>query len=256
MENKEFLKKILTSDINSSDLKLMTEFLMDRRILFGHSKKIRHHSMSKYIICSKNEIDIFNPYIVILSLQRAFKNLLDIKNIIIIFSNKMTDRGSVNEIIDLASNFNVNYICFKWLGGTLTNVSNTISSINKIDTFKSQLSLETKNIKRTFGIENKLKKITKNLSGLKNIKNNMPDAIFSFSAKNDIIALAEAKKLGIKTFAVCDSNTDSSYVDFPLIGNDDIRFSIKLFIDFLREALLKINEKIKLSNTERIKSKK
>lgn len=245
IDSTEIIRKIIQKELNSSDYEQITFSLISKRILFGHLKRLRHHSMSKYIMFSQNQIDIMNPYSVIFSLREAYKNIVQSNKIMVIFSNKMTDRGNLSEVVDLCNTFKIPYIASKWQGGMISNFSNTIQSLQRMEDFENQINVVSKrNVKKLLLVKRKFTTLSKNLSGIKMLKNtSLPDLLFSFSAKNDAIALQEARKIGIKTIALSDSNADISYIDVPVIGNDDIRFSTKFFIDFLRLAIMDKNEK-------------
>ena len=94
---------------------------------------------------------------------------------------------------------------------------------------------ETK--KEILELNRELEKKDKVLSGIKDMTR-MPDALFIIDPKRESIAVQEAKKMGIKIFAVVDTNCNPDEIDFPIPGNDDAIRAIALFLDVMARAVL------------------
>ena len=94
---------------------------------------------------------------------------------------------------------------------------------------------ETK--KEILDLQRELDKKNKVLAGIKNMAK-LPDAMFIIDPKRESIAVNEARKLGIKIFAVVDTNCDPDEIDYPIPGNDDAIRAIALFLDTMARAII------------------
>ena len=60
--------------------------------------------------------------------------------------------------------------------------------------------------------------------------NRLPEALLVVDPRREHIAVAEARKLGIKVVALLDTDCDPDMIDLPIPGNDDSMRSIELVI--------------------------
>ena len=65
----------------------------------------------------------------------------------------------------------------------------------------------------------------------------VPAALFIIDIGHEHIALAEAKRLGISTFGVVDTNCDPNKVDFSIPANDDATKSIAIIVNYITAAI-------------------
>ena len=127
------------------------------------------------------------------------------------------------------------FVTERWLGGMMTNFSTirrSVKKMNNIDRMLADGSLTsvTKKERLTLTRErNKLEKVLGGVAGL----NRLPHAVFMVDIHHEHIALAESHKLGLKTFAMVDTNSDPNLVDFPIPSNDDASKSIKVITEFV-----------------------
>jgi len=109
--------------------------------------------------------------------------------------------------------------------------------LKKIEKMQEDGTYELLTKKEVAKHEHERTRLDKNLSGVKDM-NKLPGAIFVIDPKKEIIAIAEAKKLGIPIVALVDTNCDPDLIDYPIPGNDDAIRSINLFCREMADAIL------------------
>ena len=132
------------------------------------------------------------------------------------------------------------YAASRWLGGGLTNFATVKISLKK---YRSYLEMENKgelvamsNKKEVAAIRREMSRMHRNFEGIVHV-NELPAAIFVIDAKQEQIALHEARRMGIPSVAIVDTNSDPSTVDYPIAGNDDSVKSIQILVDTVAEAI-------------------
>ena len=131
------------------------------------------------------------------------------------------------------------FVAERWLGGMLTNFSTIRKSIKKKQNIEKMLtdgSFNNITKKERLMLARQQAKLDRVLGGIENL-GRVPAAVFMVDISHEHIALAEAKKLGIKTFGIVDTNSDPTLVDFAVPGNDDASKSIKIITEYLVEAI-------------------
>ena len=132
----------------------------------------------------------------------------------------------------------------RWLGGTMTNFSTIRKSIDRLlqlEKMDEEGAFEHLHKKEVLNKRKDIEKLNKFLGGIKNMRE-LPHAIFIIDTQKERIALAEARTLGIKTFALVDTNWNPDGIDFPFPGNDDAIRSIKLFTTRIADIALEGQE--------------
>jgi small subunit ribosomal protein S2 len=133
------------------------------------------------------------------------------------------------------------YVTERWLGGMLTNFATVRKSIKKmsnIDKMAQNGTMATLSKKERLMISREKEKLQRVLGGIEDL-NRLPAALFIVDIKNEHIAVKEAQKLNIPTFAMVDTNSDPTQVDFPIPANDDASKSIALITKAIMEAVEK-----------------
>jgi small subunit ribosomal protein S2 len=215
--------------------------LLESGVHFGHQTNRWNPIMKKYIYGARNGI-----YIV--DLQKTLKKFREAEECItklgqdgkkILFV--ATKRQAQELIASQAERCGMYYVNQRWLGGTLTNFSTIKKSIDRLkelEQMEADGKFELLHKKEAVQKRKDISKLNKFLSGIKKMTR-LPDAIFIIDTRKERIALAEAKKLGIKVIALVDTNCDPTGIDFPIPGNDDAIRSIRLFTERIAEILLK-----------------
>src|SRR6187399_2865238 len=142
-----------------------------------------------------------------------------------------TKRQAQDVVAEEALRCNMYFVNQRWLGGLLTNFSTiqkSIKRLKELDTIATDGRYELLPKKEVTRLERERTGLEKNLSGIKNMPR-LPDAIFVIDSKNEEIAVAEARRLGIPVIAIVDTNCDPDVVDYVIPGNDDALRAIRLF---------------------------
>ena len=132
------------------------------------------------------------------------------------------------------------YVNQRWLGGMLTNFSTIKNSLGRLKDFEHMQEMgmwETLPKKEVLQLQKKADKLEKLLGGIKSMES-LPGALFVIDCKKEKIAISEAKKLGIPTVAVVDTNCDPDDIDYVIPGNDDAIRAIRLMTSQIAQAAM------------------
>jgi small subunit ribosomal protein S2 len=132
------------------------------------------------------------------------------------------------------------FVCDRWLGGMMTNFTTIRKSIKKMQSFEKMLgdgTLSSVTKKERLTMSREKDKLEKVLGGIANL-GRLPAALFVVDIAHEHIAIAEAQRLGIRTFGIVDTNSDPNLVDFAIPGNDDASKSIRIITNYMVDAIL------------------
>jgi len=229
---------------NSQNVKLIMEKINIEDLLksgahYGHPVSKWNPQFKPFIVAKKNGICIIDLKSTLSYLEKAVKELVDISkkggNILFV-GTKTQAKDIVQTCADQCGMF---YIVERWLGGTLTNFSTIKKSINRLvmlDKESSSIYKDKTKKERSMLTREKLK-LSDLHRGIKDMKH-LPSALFVVDAKQEMIAIAEAKCLGIPTFGLVDTNTDPFSLDYPIPANDDSIKTIKLIMSYISDSIL------------------
>lgn len=220
--------------------KSLHQQLLEAGVHFGHLKKKWNPKMLPYIFAEKNGIHIIDLNKTIEGLEEAAAALKSIaksgKKIMFVATKKQA-----KEIVaEAASKVNMPYVTERWLGGMLTNFQTIRKSVKKMQSIEKMLAdgtLDSVTKKERLTLDRSREKMEKVLGGISNMPRT-PHALFMVDISHEHIALAEAKRLGITTFAMVDTNSDPSKVDFAIPSNDDATKSIAIITYYLTAAIM------------------
>ena len=219
--------------------KISQQQLLDAGVHFGHLKKKWNPKMLPYIFMERKGIHIIDLNRTQEKLQESANALRQIaksgRKILFVATKKQAK----DLVAELAQSVNMPYVTERWLGGMLTNFTTIRKSIKKKQNIEKMLSdgaLNNITKKERLMLSRQQLKLNKVLGGIENL-NRIPAAIFMVDIGHEHIALEEAKKLGIRTFGIVDTNSDPTSVDFAVPGNDDASKSIKIITEYLVEAV-------------------
>lgn len=220
--------------------KSLHQQLLEAGVHFGHQKKKWNPKMLPYIFTEKNGIHIIDLNKTIQGLDEAAAALKQIaksgKKIMFVATKKQA-----KEIVsEAAARANMPFVTERWLGGMLTNFQTIRKSVKKmqhIDKMLNDGSLESVTKKERLTLTRSKEKMEKVLGGISQM-GRTPAAIFMVDISHEHIALAEAKRLGITTFAMVDTNSDPTKVDFSIPSNDDATKSIAAITNYLTNAII------------------
>lgn len=213
--------------------------LLDAGVHFGHLRKKWNPKMLPYIFAEKKGIHIIDLNKTTEHLQEAAAALKQMarsgKKIMFVGTKKQA-----KEIVtECARKVNMPFATERWLGGMLTNFNTVRKSVKKMQSIDKMLndgSAEslTKKEKLTLGRDRD--KMDKVLGGIAQL-GRVPAALFIIDIGHEHIALAEAKRLGITTFGMVDTNCDPNKVDFAIPANDDATKSIAIITQYITAAI-------------------
>lgn len=219
--------------------KVNFENLLEAGVHFGHLKRKWNPAMAPYIFDEKKGIHIIDLNKTIAHLDQACAAMKQIaksgKKVLFVATKKQA-----KEIIaDKVGAVNMPYVTERWTGGMLTNFQTTRKSIRKmssIDKMKTDGTWTTLNKRERLFKDRQRDKLEKNFGSIADMTR-QPAAIFIVDILKEHIALAEAKRLAIPTFAMVDTNSNPKLVDFPIPSNDDVTKSIAIILDAITGAI-------------------
>jgi small subunit ribosomal protein S2 len=213
--------------------------LLDAGVHFGHLKKKWNPKMLPYIFAEKKGIHIIDLNKTVEALQEtaaAMKQIARSGKKILFVGTKKQAKDIVNES---ARRVNMPFVTERWLGGMLTNFNTVRKSVKKMQSIEKMLgdgSFDSITKKERLTLSRDKDKMEKVLGGIAQL-GRVPAALFIVDIGHEHIALAEAKRLGITTFGVVDTNCDPNKVDFAVPANDDATKSIAIITNYLTAAI-------------------
>lgn len=239
--------------------KLEHKALLDAGVHFGHMKKKWNPKMKPYIFMEKRGIHIIDLNRTVECLQEtaaAMRQMAKSGKKILFVATKKQARAIVK---DAALSVGMPYVTNRWLGGMMTNFSTIRRSIKKmqnIDRMLNDGTLDSVTKKERLTLTRERDKLERDLGGIANL-NRLPHAIFVVDIEHEHLAVAEAKNLGMKTFAMVDTNSNPNKVDYAVPANDDAAKSIEIIVNYLRDAVKEgLEERRKSKDAEGQKAEK
>jgi small subunit ribosomal protein S2 len=227
--------KLIKMEQNTS----LQQQLLDAGVHFGHLKKKWNPKMLPYIFAEKKGIHIIDLNKTVEGLQESAAALKQIaksgKKIMFVATKKQA-----KEIVtECAQRVNMPYVTERWLGGMLTNFNTVRKSVKKMQSIEKMLNdgtLDSITKKERLTLTRDKDKMEKVLGGIANMSR-IPAALFLVDIGHEHIALAEAKRLGISTLGMVDTNCDPNKVDYAIPSNDDATKSIAIIVNYLTAAI-------------------
>lgn len=213
--------------------------LLEAGVHFGHLKRKWNPNMAPYIFDEKKGIHIIDLNKTVVKLEEAASAMKQIarsgKKIIFVATKKQAK----DIVAEKVKEVNMPYVTERWSGGMLTNfatIRKAIRKMSQIDKMETDGTFGTLSKRERLQISRQRAKLEKNLGSIADLTR-LPSAIFIVDILKEHIALAEAKKLGIPTFAMVDTNSDPRTVDFAIPSNDDASKSIAKVLDVVCGAV-------------------
>jgi small subunit ribosomal protein S2 len=213
--------------------------LLDAGVHFGHLRKKWNPKMLPYIFAEKKGIHIIDLNKTVDCLQEsaaALKQIAKSGKKIMFVATKKQAKEIVNEC---ARRVNMPFATERWLGGMLTNFNTVRKSVKKMQSIEKMLndgSADSLTKKERLTLSRDKDKMEKVLGGIAQL-GRLPAALFIVDIGHEHIALAEAKRLGITTFGMVDTNCDPNKVDFAIPANDDATKSIAIITNYITAVI-------------------
>jgi small subunit ribosomal protein S2 len=214
--------------------------LLEAGVHFGHQTRRWNPKMKPYVFGARNGIYIIDLQKTVDQTRKAcdFASKITAEGKKVLFVG--TKKQAKDVIESEAQRSGMYHVTNRWLGGMLTNyqtVKASIDRLKKIETLKNSPEWKDVPKKEQSRYERELEKLKKSLGGIEDMKK-LPGALFVIDTEKEHIAVLEAKKLGIPTIAVVDTNCDPSNITHVIPGNDDAIRSVKLFARLIADSCI------------------
>jgi len=219
--------------------KELTRKLINAGVHFGHGVSRWNPKMAPFIFAKRGNIHIID-------VKKTLKGLLIAKKLLaeVVSTGKDavfvgTKRQAQKAVEAVAEKCGMHSVSQRWLGGTLTNFRTIRSRLQRLEELESMAedgTLDSESKKQASRLKRELRKIKANLQGVRNMSR-LPGAVVVVDAKKEYLALREAKKLGIVTVGLLDTDSDPDTVDVVIPANDDSIRAIELILNELADAV-------------------
>lgn len=227
--------------------------LLDSGVHFGHLKKKWNPKMAPYIFMERKGIHIIDLNRTLEQLDKAASAMRQIARSGRKIMFVATKKQARDIVADAARSVDMPYVTDRWLGGMMTNfptIRRSIKKMQSIDRMLSDGTLESVTKKERLTLTRERDKLNKVLGGIANLTR-LPAAIFVVDITHEHIAIKEAHRLNVRTFAMVDTNSDPNQVDVAIPANDDASKSIAMVINYMTEAIREGIEERKHAKAEK-----
>ena len=214
--------------------------LVDAGVHFGHRASRWNPKMAPYIYARKNLIHIIDVRETVRGLLRAKKYLTQVATggslVLIVGTKRQASEAIEREGLRCGMPF----VSERWLGGCLTNfrtVRSRLGRLEELESLRSSEQLATYSKKMQSALNREYRKMYRNLNGMRTM-NRLPECLVVVDPRKEKNAVREARKLGITTVSLIDTDCDPDEVDLPIPGNDDGIRSIEIVVRHLADAIL------------------
>ncbi len=237
------VKKMAVKESKKEQMKLPSLVeMLEAGVHFGHERSKKNPKMDKNIYMLRNRMAIIDLGKTSDALRAAVnfvqKIAADKNNEILFVGTKRQAREIVKRH---AERTGMPYVSKRWLGGTLTNFSTILKSIEKLGELKKTLdnpgAVEKMTKKEKAVHRKEIERLEQVLEGIKDLKK-MPAAIIVVGSYDEKIAVREANRVGLPVIGITDTNADPGLIDFPIPANDDAIRAVEIVVDALSRAIL------------------
>ena len=213
--------------------------LLDAGVHFGHLKRKWNPAMAPYIFMERNGIHIIDLEKTVAKIDEAASAMKHIarsgKKVLFVATKKQA-----KEIVaEKVKAVNMPYVTERWPGGMLTNfptIRKAVKKMGSIDKMATDGTFMNLSKRERLQVTRQRAKLEKTLGSIIDLTR-LPSALFIVDVSKEHIAVREAKRLGIPVFAMVDTNSDPSDIEFPIPANDDASKSISLIVGILCQAI-------------------
>ncbi len=214
--------------------------LLEAGVHFGHETKRWDPRMKPYIFGARNGIYIIDLQKTVQLFREAYQYIRDTtsKGGYVLFVG--TKKQAQESIYEEATRCNMFFVNQRWLGGMLTNFQTIKRSIDRLKKLEAMKNEEIYNLlpkKEIIELEKERSRLERVLGGIKNM-DRLPGAVFVVDPKKERIAINEARKIGIPSIGIVDTNCNPEDVDYVIPGNDDAIRAIRLISSKIADAAL------------------
>ena len=206
---------------------------------YGHLTRKWNPAMAPYIFGDKNSIHIIDLNKTSAKLEEAASALKQIaksgRKILFVSTKKQVK----HTVVEKAKSVNMPYVTERWPGGMLTNfvtIRRSVREMASIDRMRTDGTMDSMSKKERLMLSRHRDKLQTLFGSIAELTR-LPAALFVVDVNIESIAVAEAKRLNIPTFAIVDTNSDPNVVDFPIPANDDAATSVELIVGVITTAI-------------------
>jgi small subunit ribosomal protein S2 len=231
---------IRCAHVEESFVSTLVKDLVEAGVHFGHRVSRWNPKMRPYIYARRNLIHIIDVRETVRGLLRAKKYLTQVasRGSLVLFVG--TKRQAADTVHREAERCGMPYVNDRWLGGSLTNfrtIRSRLSRLEELERIRESDEINTYSKKMQSALTREYRKMHRNLHGMRTMSR-LPECLIVIDPKKEKNAVQEAKKLGIATVALIDTDCDPDMVDLPIPGNDDSMRSIEIVIKMVADAIL------------------
>jgi small subunit ribosomal protein S2 len=221
---------------------VLAKELIEAGVHFGHRASRWNPKMSPYIFGRRNLIHIIDVRETIRGLLRARKYLSQVASAgsLVLFVG--TKKQGAETIQREAARCGMPYVSERWLGGTLTNfrtIRSRLARLEQLDELVATGKISIYSKKMQSALTREHRKMLRNLNGMRTL-NRLPECLVIIDPRKEHNSVREARKLGVTTVALIDTDCDPDLVDLPIPGNDDSIRSIELVVRHLADAIIEL----------------
>ncbi len=219
---------------------------------FGHLKRKWNPAMAPYIFMERNGIHIIDLYKTSAKVEEAaaaLKSIAKAGKKVLFVATKKQAKPVVSE---KAASVGMPYVIERWPGGMLTNfptIRKAVKKMSTIDKMAKDGTFDNLSKREKLQISRQRAKLEKTLGSISDL-NRLPSALFIVDVMKEHIAVAEANRLGIPVFAIVDTNSDPTNIDFVIPANDDASKSVELILDTVCAAMMEGIEERKIEKVD------
>lgn len=219
---------------------VLVKQLIEAGAHFGHRASRWNPKMRPYIYGRRNLIHIIDVRETIRGLIRARKYLTQVASSgsLVLFVG--CKRQAAETVEREAARCGQPYVSDRWLGGTLTNfrtIRSRLTRLEELEQMRTTDEISAYSKKMQSALNREYRKMFRNLNGIRTM-NRLPECMVIIDPKKEKNAVSEARKLGVTTVALIDTDSDPDLVDLPIPGNDDSIRSIELVLQQLADAVI------------------
>ena len=214
--------------------------LLEAGTHFGHQTRRWNPKMGPYIFTERNGIHIIDLQKTVGMLGEAYQAVVDTvrsgKSVLFVGTKKQAREVVVRE----SDRCGIFHVTERWLGGMLTNwltIRHNIRHLDHLDRIAADGTYEKLKKKEVLLLEKERARMARTLSGIRKMAT-LPGLIFIVDINKEKLAIAEARKLGVPSIAIVDTNCDPELVTYPIPGNDDALRSIELITTLMADAVM------------------
>jgi small subunit ribosomal protein S2 len=214
--------------------------LLEAGVHFGHQTSKWNPKMKPYIFGARNGIHILDLQKTVALFKEAYDFVVDAVSRggkVLFVGTKRQAQEAIREEAARSGQFSVTN---RWLGGLLTNfqtVSKSLERMKMLESMREDGSFVNFKKKEALGFEREIEKLNYIFNGIRDMES-LPAVVFIVDPKKEKIAVSEARKLGIPTVGLVDTNSDPDEIDYVIPANDDAIRAVKLFSAKIADACI------------------